>query len=181
MHCLLVRSWPSPTLTMGKGIFENTWTFFSSSIPTMLSLTFFFFFGLYSLPGQRYVFWQQQKLLLFGIAFVPVFRLNLIFFFFSAVCTFWIVLICWCQKWVLKNKKTSLTCISARKAIWKAPATTLPNTLVESLRFDVSLTNLIHTKKWSHPVWSSLKSDLIIIYTCHYVIISNLSKTRLTF
>jgi len=56
-----------------------------------------------------------------------------IFFFFllklSAVCTFWIVLMCWCQKWFLKNKKTSLACISAWKAIWKAPATTLPNTL----------------------------------------------------
>jgi len=57
-----------------------------------------------------------------------------IFFFFfllklSAVCTFWIVLMCWCQKWFLKNKKTSLACISAQKAIWKAPATTLPNTL----------------------------------------------------
>ena len=46
----------------------------------------------------------------------------------STVCTFWIVLMCWCQKWFLKNKKTSLACISARKAIWKAPATTLSNT-----------------------------------------------------
>jgi len=31
------------------------------------------------------------------------------FFFFllklNAVCTFWIVLMCWCQKWFLKNKK----------------------------------------------------------------------------
>jgi hypothetical protein len=30
------------------------------------------------------------------------------FFFlikFNMVCTFWIVLICWCQKWFLKNKK----------------------------------------------------------------------------
>ena len=66
-----------------------------------------------------------------------VLRLNLLFtefqfFFFllklSAVCTFWIVLMCWCQKWFLKNKKTSLACISARKAIWKATTTTLPNT-----------------------------------------------------
>ena len=47
----------------------------------------------------------------------------------SAVCTFWIVLMCWCQKWFLKNEKTSLACISARKAIWKATTTTLPNTL----------------------------------------------------
>jgi hypothetical protein len=67
-----------------------------------------------------------------------VLRLNLLFtefqfFFFllklSAVCTFWIVLMCWCQKWFLKNEKTSLACISARKAIWKATTTTLPNTL----------------------------------------------------
>jgi len=68
----------------------------------------------------------------FGTVFVPAFRVNLNFFFLlklSAVCTFWIVLMCWCQKWFLKNKKTSLACISARKAIWKAPATTLPNTL----------------------------------------------------
>jgi len=57
--------------------------------------------------------------------------LNFEFFFLlklSVVCTFWIVLMCWCQKWFLKNKKTSLACISAWKAIWKAPATTLSNT-----------------------------------------------------
>ena len=47
----------------------------------------------------------------------------------SSVCTFRIVLMCWYQKWFLKNKTTSLACISARKAIWKATATTLPNTL----------------------------------------------------
>jgi len=68
----------------------------------------------------------------FGSAFLPVFCENLNFFFIllklSAVCTFWIVLMCWCQKWFLKNKKTSLACISARKIIWKAPATTLSNT-----------------------------------------------------
>jgi len=70
---------------------------------------------------------------MFGNAFVPAFCANLIFFFLlklNMVCTFWIVLMCWCQKWFLKNKKKSLACISARKAIWKAPATTLPNTLL---------------------------------------------------
>jgi hypothetical protein len=46
----------------------------------------------------------------------------------SVVCIFWIILMCWCQKWFLKNKKTSLAYISARKAIWKATTTTLPNT-----------------------------------------------------
>ena len=34
---------------------------------------------------------------------------------------------CWCQKWFLKNKKTSLTCILASKTIWKVTATTLLN------------------------------------------------------
>ena len=59
-------------------------------------------------------------------------KFQLLFFLLklSAVCTFWIVLMCWCQKWFLKNEKTSLTCISARKAIWKATTTTLPNTLL---------------------------------------------------
>jgi len=59
------------------------------------------------------------------------------FFFllkFNMVCTFWIVLMCWCQKWFLKNEKTSLACILARKVIWKAPATTLPNTLSTWIR-----------------------------------------------
>jgi hypothetical protein len=46
---------------------------------------------------------------------------NFKFFYFllklSVVCTFWIVLMCWCQKWFLKNEKTSLACISAWKAI----------------------------------------------------------------
>ena len=58
------------------------------------------------------------------------------FFFllkFNMVYMFWIVLMCWCQKWFLKNEKTSLACILARKVIWKAPATTLPNTLVQVL------------------------------------------------
>jgi len=69
------------------------------------------------------------------------FSLNFNFFFLlklSAVCTFWIVLMCWCQKWFLKNKKTSLACISARKAIWKTTTTTLTNTLISSkLRLDL--------------------------------------------
>jgi len=42
-------------------------------------------------------------------------------------CMFWIFLMCWYQKWFLKNKKKSLACISAWKVIWKATATTLPN------------------------------------------------------
>ena len=37
-------------------------------------------------------------------------------------------------KIILKNKKTSLTCILARKVIWKAPATTLPNMLLVFIR-----------------------------------------------
>jgi len=59
-------------------------------------------------------------------------KIQFFFFFllkFNMVCTFWIVLMCWCQKWFLKNKKTSLACISAQKVIWKATATTLPSTL----------------------------------------------------
>ena len=72
----------------------------------------------------------------------------------STVCTFWIVLMCWCQKWFLKNKKTSLACISARKAIWKAPATTLPNTLliilpaycIDTVRRIFFLSPVIHTE-----------------------------------
>ena len=63
---------------------------------------------------------------------------NFNFFFvllkLSAVCTFWIVLMCWYQKWFLKNKKTLLACFSARKAIWKATITTLPNTLLIMLQ-----------------------------------------------
>jgi len=60
------------------------------------------------------------------------------------VCAFWIVLMCWCQKWFLKNKKISLACILARKIIWKAPTTTLSNTLLAS-------------KSWSlHDCWLCL-------------------------
>jgi len=33
---------------------------------------------------------------------------------------FWIVLMCWYQKWFLKNEKTSLSCILARKVIEKS-------------------------------------------------------------
>jgi hypothetical protein len=59
-----------------------------------------------------------------------------IFFFllkFNMTCKFWIVLMCWCQKWFLKNEKTSLTCILTQKVIWKAPATTMSNTLLRKL------------------------------------------------
>jgi len=75
---------------------------------------------------------------LFVIVFV-----NFNYFFLlklSAVCTFWIVLMCWCQKWFLKNKKTSLSCISARKAIWKVTATTLPNTIFSIANFTLTCT-----------------------------------------
>jgi len=68
------------------------------------------------------------------------FSSNFKFFFLlklSAVCTFWIILMCWYQKWFLKNKKTSLTCISARKAIWKATTTTPPNTFLEKKRITI--------------------------------------------
>jgi len=73
----------------------------------------------------------ERLALLFNL-FFSEFQIFFIFFLLklSAVCTFWIVLICWYQKWFLKNKKTSLACISARKAIWKATTTTLPNTLL---------------------------------------------------
>jgi hypothetical protein len=68
------------------------------------------------------------------------------FFFkkFNMVCAFWIVLMCWYQKWFLKNKKTSLICILVRKIIWKAPTTTLSTTLLAS-------------KSWSlHDCWLCL-------------------------
>jgi hypothetical protein len=46
------------------------------------------------------------------------------------VCTFWIVLMCWCQKWFLKNKKNIISMYFGTKFIWKATATTLPNILL---------------------------------------------------
>jgi hypothetical protein len=61
-------------------------------------------------------------------------NLNFFLFFllkFNMICMFWIVLRCWCQKWFLKNEKTSLTCILTQKIIWKAPTTTLSNTLLD--------------------------------------------------
>jgi hypothetical protein len=40
----------------------------------------------------------------------------------------WIFLMCWCQKWILKNeKKTLLWYIFKRKTLWKATSTILPN------------------------------------------------------
>jgi hypothetical protein len=68
--------------------------------------------------------------ILFGNAAVAAFLKNLNFFLlkFNMICMFWIVLIYWCQKWFLKNKKTSLACILTRKVIWKTPTTTLLNT-----------------------------------------------------
>jgi hypothetical protein len=37
------------------------------------------------------------------------------------VCTFWIVLMCWYQKWFLNNEKTSLACIWHKKLFEKYP------------------------------------------------------------
>ena len=84
---------------------------------------FFFFFCLSPAFRECLVLRLYLRFVQIWICFFFLLKLN-------AVCTFWIVLMCWCQKWFLKNKKTSLACISARKAIWKAPATTLPNTLL---------------------------------------------------
>jgi len=44
---------------------------------------------------------------MFGNAVQTAFPKNSIFFLlkFNMICTFWIVLMCWCQKWFLKNKK----------------------------------------------------------------------------
>jgi len=67
---------------------------------------------------------------LFGSAFQKHFRKNLKFFFFEVIC-FWcfqIILMCWSQKWFLKNKKILLAHFSEWKALWKATTTTLPNT-----------------------------------------------------
>jgi len=93
-------------------------------------------------PGERSLWWQIVRECL-GTRFNPLLFLmwlfrkfpeNLKFFFllkFNMVCTFWIVLMCWCQQWFLKNKKTSLACILTRKVIWKAVAITLPNKLLD--------------------------------------------------
>jgi len=68
----------------------------------------------------------------FGIVFVTAFHQILNFFFAKIKCGLYFldrfdVLI---SKMIFKKwKKTLLTCISAQKAIWKTPATTLPNTL----------------------------------------------------
>jgi len=76
---------------------------------------------------------------------------------FNMVCMFWIVLMCWCQKLFLKNKKTSFTCILARKVIWKTPATILSNTpLVSQLNFSQ------FSKNWNFSIkllfWDSIRS-----------------------
>ena len=74
---------------------------------------------------------NQVYCLLAETVFAPRSQIIQNFFFwlkFNMFCMFWIVLMCWCQKWFLKNEKTSLACISAWKVIWKATATTLPNT-----------------------------------------------------
>jgi len=60
----------------------------------------------------------------FGTAFVPAFPSNLNFFFLlklSAVCTFWIVLMCWYQKWFLKNKKNHWHAFQHEKLFEKHP------------------------------------------------------------
>jgi hypothetical protein len=80
----------------------------------------------------------------FGNAIQPAFLKNLKYFFllkFNMVCTFWIVLMCWCQKWFLKNEKTSFACILARKIIWKAPTITLPNMLSNQMHFKAACSN----------------------------------------
>jgi hypothetical protein len=60
---------------------------------------------------------------LFGSAVEPAFHQILIYFFLlklSAVCTFWIVLMCWCQKWFLKNKKNIIGMYFGTKSYLKS-------------------------------------------------------------
>jgi hypothetical protein len=57
------------------------------------------------------------------------------FFYFELICflCFQIILMCWSQKWFLKNKKILLAYFSEWKALWKATTTTLPNTLLNQV------------------------------------------------
>ena len=63
--------------------------------------------------------------------FKSVFEKIKIFYFILCFKLMFLVFSYWFDvlmlKIILKNKKTSLTCILAWKAIWKATATTLPN------------------------------------------------------
>jgi hypothetical protein len=55
-------------------------------------------------------------------------KIEFCFSFILLFLCFCIVLMCWCQKWVLKNEKKILFwCISKQKALWKTTSTTLPN------------------------------------------------------
>ena len=114
----------------------------------------FYIYFIYSIIFDLLTLWDRLVVRL-HLRFVQIW----IFFFLlklSSVCTFWIVLMCWCQKWFLKNKKTSLTYISARKAIWKATATTLPNTLYMNGGF---VYNIIHASKFKNGLFIYLLNN----------------------
>jgi hypothetical protein len=49
------------------------------------------------------------------------------FYVLIVLICFHIVLMCWCQKLFLKNKKKLFWCISKQKTLWTATATTIPN------------------------------------------------------
>jgi len=79
----------------------------------------------------------------FGSAFGKRFRKNLYFFLFwiNMFLCFQIILMCWFQKWFLKNKKILLAYFSKWKAFWKATTTTLPNTLLNQVMNQVKSYN----------------------------------------
>jgi hypothetical protein len=73
-----------------------------------------------------YVFvlpWACVFKVTFGNAAAAAFLKNLKICFllkFNMICTFWIVLMCWCQKWFLKNKKNIISMYFGIKSYLKS-------------------------------------------------------------
>jgi hypothetical protein len=63
---------------------------------------------------------------------------------------------------IFKKWKKSLACISARKVIWKAPATTLPNTLL----IDQLSSYAVSWGIWQASTWNSLWFWLLALSFC---------------
>jgi len=128
---------------------------------------------------------QLVSMCLFGSAFQKHFQKNLKFFFFyfEVIC-FWyfqIILMCWSQKWFLKNKKILLAHFFEWKTLWKTTITTFPYTIYHILGRYVWRRAFCHSLKYIFQIqefcgeecfvwiWEFTCGDISQVYICMLV------------
>ena len=110
-------------------------------------------------------------------------KFEIFFFYFEVIC-FWyfqIILMCWSQKWFLKNKKILLAHFFEWKTLWKTTITTFPYTIYHILGRYVWRRAFCHSLKYIFQIqefcgeecfvwiWEFTCGDISQVYICMLV------------